>query len=86
MPPLFRGEGCERCSHTGYHGRVAIHEFLYITHHLRDGLLQQLNYNELRRIALAEGFHEMRYDGYKKALRGLTTLDEVVEATIADSE
>jgi type IV pilus assembly protein PilB len=86
LPPLFRGEGCERCGRTGFHGRIAVHEFLYITHRLRDGLLQQLNYGELRQIALSEGFHEMRYDGFKKALRGLTTLDEIVQATIPDSD
>jgi len=86
MPPFFRGEGCERCGQTGFLGRIAIHEFLNITHTLRDALLDSANYNELQAIALSEGFHEMRYDGCKKALRGLTTLAEVVDATIAESE
>jgi type IV pilus assembly protein PilB len=83
-PPFFRGEGCERCGGTGYHGRLGIHEFLNITHRLRDALLQQADYTALRAIALAEGFHDMRFDGLKKALRGLTTIEEVVEATVAD--
>ncbi len=83
-PPFFRGEGCERCGGTGYHGRLGIHEFLNITHRLRDALLQQADYAALRAIALAEGFHDMRFDGLKKALRGLTTIEEVVEATVAD--
>jgi type IV pilus assembly protein PilB len=86
FPPFFRGEGCERCNRSGYLGRIAIHEFLYITHRLRDGLLGQLNYHELLDIANSEGFHEMRYDGYKKALRGLTTLEEVIEATMPETE
>jgi type IV pilus assembly protein PilB len=86
MPPFFRGEGCERCGQTGFLGRIAIHEFLNITHTLRDALLDSANYHELQAIALSEGFHEMRYDGCKKALRGLTTLAEVVDATIGESE
>jgi type IV pilus assembly protein PilB len=86
MPPFYHGEGCERCNRTGYLGRIAIHEFLYITHRLRDGLLGQLNYHQLLEIANSEGFHEMRYDGYKKALRGLTTLEEVIEATMPETE
>jgi type IV pilus assembly protein PilB len=86
LPQFFRGEGCERCSGSGYYGRIGIHEFLNITHRLRDALLQQRDYNELRAVALREGFRDMRYDGFKKALRGLTTLEEVVEATVADIE
>jgi len=86
MPPFFRGEGCDRCGQTGFLGRIAIHEFLNISHALRDALLDSANYNELQAIALSEGFHEMRYDGCKKALRGLTTLAEVVDATIGESE
>jgi len=85
VPALFRGEGCERCGHTGYLGRIALHEFLNITHRFRDGLLGNSHYHELRDIAAAEGFHAMRYDGFKKALRGLTTIDEVVEATIGEA-
>jgi type IV pilus assembly protein PilB len=86
LPPFFRGEGCERCGGTGFHGRIGIHEFLNVTHRLRDALLAQRDYNELRAVALREGFKEMRYDGFKKALRGLTTIEEVVEATVADVE
>jgi len=84
-PPFFRGEGCERCGGTGFHGRIGIHEFLNITHRLREALLQQTDYQGLRAIAIAEGFHDMRYDGLKKALRGLTTIEEVVEATTVEN-
>jgi len=65
---------------------VAIHEFLYITHTLRDALLDQANYVELLAIASSEGFRDMRYDGFKKALRGVTTLEEIIDATIAETE
>lgn len=86
LPPFFRGEGCKRCGGTGFHGRIGIHEFLNITHRLRHALMQQRDYGSLRAIALREGFKEMRYDGFKKALRGLTTVEEVIEATVGDSE
>jgi type IV pilus assembly protein PilB len=86
LPAFYRGEGCTRCGSTGFHGRIGIHEFLNITHRLRDALLRQSDYGSLRDIALREGFKEMRYDGFKKALRGLTTVEEVIEATVGDSE
>jgi type IV pilus assembly protein PilB len=85
-PPFFRGEGCERCGETGFHGRIGIHEFLNMSHRLRDALMDQRGYDGLRAIALSEGFKEMRYDGFKKALRGLTTIEEVIEATVGDDE
>ena len=83
-PTFFRGEGCERCGGTGYRGRIGIHEFLNITPRLREALLGNGNYETLKEVAVEEGFHDMRYDGFKKALRGLTTLEEVVEATACD--
>ena len=86
LPKFFRGEGCERCNHTGYLGRIAIHEFLYITRRIRDALLDEADYHELYAIACSEGYRDMRYDGFKKALRGLTTLEEIVEATMPEDE
>jgi type IV pilus assembly protein PilB len=84
-PSFFRGEGCERCGGTGYHGRVGIHEFLGINAKLRDALMKESDYQLLKDVAEREGFRDMRYDGFKKALRGLTTLEEVIEATYVDA-
>ncbi len=86
LPSFFRGEGCERCNRTGYLGRIGIHEFLYITRRIRDALLDDADYHQLYDIATSEGYRDMRYDGFKKALRGLTTLEEIVEATMAEDE
>jgi len=84
-PSFFRGEGCERCGGTGYHGRVGIHEFLGINARLREALMKETDYQQIKEVAEREGFRDMRYDGFKKALRGLTTLEEVVEATYVDA-
>jgi len=83
-PSFFRGEGCERCGGTGYHGRIGIHEFLDVTQPLRDALMQGRDYGHLQAVARQEGFKDMRHDGFRKALRGLTTLEEVIEATMVD--
>ena len=47
---------------------------------------ESLHDETIKQIALREGFNDMRYDGLKKALRGLTTIEEVVEATFSDSQ
>jgi type IV pilus assembly protein PilB len=86
LPPLYRGEGCENCGQTGYHGRIGIYEFLNVTSRLREALLEGKRYDELYAQAVADGFKEMRYDGFKKALRGLTTIEEVLNATTSDQD
>jgi len=65
----------------GLCGRVGIHEFLKVTPQLRDAILRESNYDEIMGIAVRQGFHNLRYDGFKKALRGLTSLEEVIRAT-----
>ncbi|KAF0204985.1 MAG: proteinral secretion pathway protein [Gallionellaceae bacterium] len=81
MPPLYKSTGCEHCGKTGYTGQVGIHEFLRVTPQIREAILRERDYDEIMSIAVQQGFHNMRYDGFKKALRGLTSLEEVVRAT-----
>jgi type IV pilus assembly protein PilB len=86
LPPLYRGEGCAHCGQTGYHGRIGIHEFLNVTPRLREALLEGVRYDELHALAVTGGFKEMRYDGFKKAFRGLTTIEEILKATTSDQD
>ncbi|MDX8398896.1 MAG: GspE/PulE family protein [Gallionellaceae bacterium] len=81
MPTLYKGSGCEHCGGAGYVGRIGIHEFLKITPQIRDAIQQARDYDEILSLAVQQGFKNLRYDGFKKALRGLTSLDEVIRAT-----
>ncbi|MFY9261627.1 MAG: GspE/PulE family protein [Gallionella sp.] len=81
LPTLYKSTGCEHCGKTGYTGRVGIHEFLKVTPAIREAILRGRDNNEIMRIAIQQGFRNLRYDGFKKALRGLTSLEEVVRAT-----
>ena len=51
---------------------------------MRDYILQGRTYMEIRELAYQEGFRDMRFDGFVKALQGMTTLEEVVRVTAAD--
>lgn len=81
IPTLYRGAGCERCGGSGYRGRVAIHEFLNVDSLVRDYIIQGREYEEIRKLARNRGFKDLRYDGFRKALRGITTLEEVCRVT-----
>ncbi len=74
---LWRGAGCDRCGHTGYYGRVAVHELFVINQEVRDLIAHAATSSEIREASIRAGFRSMRYDGLKKALRGLTTLEQL---------
>lgn len=72
-----RAVGCERCAGTGYFGRMAIHELFIIDEETRDLIGRNASILDIQQHAYSKGFKTLRYDGFKKVLRGLTTPDEV---------
>jgi len=76
-----RGKGCPQCGQTGYRGRVGVYELMEVTPEISRLVMRRANAQELLEAAMAEGMTTMRQDGIAKALRGLTTLEEVVQLT-----
>ena len=78
---LHRARGCPACHGTGYRGRLAIAEFLIMTDPLRRLVLRHAEAAEIQRQAQEEGMVPMYEDGLRKALAGLTTVEEVLLVT-----
>jgi len=77
---LWRGKGCSACNFTGYRGRIGIYELLVPNVDIRDAILQKRTMQEIRQKSLEScNLCTMQEDGMVKALRGDTTLDEVLE-------
>jgi type IV pilus assembly protein PilB len=84
LPPgttLFRAKGCSSCNGVGYKGRMAIHEVLVVTEEMRDLISFEVTTTKLRALAVKGGFRDMYFDGIKKALAGITSLEEVLRVT-----
>lgn len=81
---FYRGSGCEECHYTGYHGRIAIQEIFVITESVRELISSGASILDINKAAQIEGFQTMRYDGLKKVLMGLTSLEEVERVTVGD--
>ena len=79
--PFFRGRGCPACRQTGYKGRVAFHELVLITEEIRTLITEGRSVQEISRAAAKVGYKPLRYDGLKKVLLGLTTIDEIEQNT-----
>ena len=82
---VYRATGCEQCEQTGYWGRTTILELLILTENTRRVILEQRDADAIRNAALADGMIPMRDDGLRKALSGLTTVEEVERVTQAAS-
>ncbi len=81
---FYRGKGCPKCNNTGYDGRLALHELIPVDNDMRKLIAQGASVTEIQHHTAKMGFQSMRYDGVKKVLRGLTTLEEINRVTIAD--
>jgi type II secretory ATPase GspE/PulE/Tfp pilus assembly ATPase PilB-like protein len=79
--PFYRGRGCAKCRFTGYKGRVAFHELVLITEEIRTFISEGRSVQEISRAAAKVGYKPLRYDGLKKVLLGLTTIEEIEQST-----
>jgi MSHA biogenesis protein MshE len=75
---VWRGEGCDECSHTGYVGRTGVYEFIEMT----SELVEVLNHGDPAAFAAAArrqmGGRSLRRDALQRALQGRTTLSEAM--------
>ncbi|MBK8182862.1 MAG: type II secretion system ATPase GspE [Candidatus Competibacteraceae bacterium] len=78
---LHKAVGCEYCGGSGYRGRAAIIEFLIVTDPLRRLVLKHADATQLQAEAQKEGMDTMYEDGLRKAVAGLTTIEEVLRVT-----
>lgn len=77
---LVQGKGCPACNFTGYRGRIGIYELLVPNGDVRDAILEKRTMQQIRQITLDScSLCTMQEDGMVKALRGITTLEEVLE-------
>ena len=80
---FYRGRGCGYCGGTGYRGRTGIHEVLKVDESIRDLILERASTGQIRRAAHANGLRDLRFDGLRKVVAGVTTLEEVIRVTKA---
>ena len=80
---FFYGEGCDNCNTTGFRGRNALYEILKPNQRMRELIVKQASTEVMRAEAMASGMRTLRDAGILKVFDGLTTIEEVVKATLA---
>ncbi|WEG14985.1 GspE/PulE family protein [Pullulanibacillus sp. KACC 23026] len=78
---LHRGVGCGRCNMTGYRGRIAVHEVLVIDEEIRRKIMNNHSASSIQDYAFSGQHALLIHDGLKKALQGITTVEEVLRVS-----
>jgi len=81
---FYDAPGCKECNFTGFRGRKAIHEFLDLSDHIREMILEKRPSSELRKVAISEGMTTLRQSAVAKVLAGVTTLKEINRVTFIE--
>jgi len=80
----FKGKGCPICSNTGYKGRVGLYEVMPMKEEVKELILARASTSEVKKEAMRLGMKTLRQSGIMKIREGVTTIEEVLRATVDD--
>jgi type IV pilus assembly protein PilB len=78
---FYKGQGCDKCNHSGYKGRVGMHEILEVGSDIQQMIMEHKSAQEIQDQGEKNGMVLMWEDGFIKALKGITTIDEIVRVS-----
>lgn len=78
---FFKGAGCDKCNHSGYRGRIGIHEILEVTPTIADMIMQKKSAGEIQDEAERNNMTLLWQDGFIKAVQGITTIEEILRVS-----
>lgn len=79
---FFFGKGCDACNNTGYRGRIGVYELMVFNDEIRELVMKNASTSLLREAAERNGMRSLRESGLLLIYDGITTIDEVVNATV----
>ena len=81
---FYRGRGCPACGGTGYFGRLPIFEFLTVDSAIGEMIIAGTSEAQIKAAIRQKGYSGLLESGVNKILQGLTTAEEVMEATFTE--
>lgn len=82
-PVIYQPVGCSHCRHTGYSGRSGVYELIAIDETLRTMIHDRSQELQMRKYA-RDLYPSLRQDGFRRVLKGETSLEEVLRVTSED--
>ncbi len=77
---FFFGKGCDDCAGTGYKGRIGVNEVLVVNQEIREAILAKASAFTIKEIAIKNGMTTMIEEGFNKAVKGETTVEEILRS------
>ena len=74
---LYRERGCDLCNHSGFKGRVGLHELLIGTEDIKNLIQARARTAEILSVAMGEGMVTLLQNGIQRVLSGVTTYRQV---------
>lgn len=84
---FYKAAGCDKCNSTGYKGRAGIHEALYFSKEIKQMILDaggDIDEGAIKELAMSQGMLTLRGSGRERVKEGISTIQEVIAATIED--
>lgn len=75
---FYHPVGCEKCNHMGYKGRTSLFEIILVSDAIKDLIVKKAPINKIYEKAREEGYVSLRQNGFRKAVSGITSTEEVI--------
>jgi len=75
---IYEKRGCQFCNNTGYKGRTAIHEIMYMNSALKMAANDDVPLEEIRQLAIDSGMRTIEDSARDCVLKGITTIEEMM--------
>lgn len=79
---IARPQGCQFCNNTGYKGRIAVHEVMYINETMKSAVMNEKNLDVLRKIAAENGMTTLWNSCRNLVVKGVTSIQELMTLNI----
>jgi len=79
---IYRPQGCQFCNHTGYKGRIAVHEIMYMNENMRNAVSHEKNLEVLRDLARQNGMVTLWSSCRNLVVNGVTSIQELMTLNV----
>ena len=79
---IARPQGCQFCNHTGYKGRIAVHEIMYMNEKMKNAVLTLKSLDELRKLSIENGMTPLFNSCKSLVEKGVTSIQELMSLNI----
>lgn len=80
--PIYRPQGCQFCNGTGYKGRIAVHEIMYMNENMRSAVIREKNLEVLRELAKQNGMVTLWNSCKSLVEQGVTSIQELMTLNV----